>query len=523
MTATAPSRPDRRSAVRVVRRLQGDYAFWASRYYTIRTKAGVLTTLKLNPVQRRLGKIEAELLRTHGEARIYCLKARQGGVSTDQQARSLHLIWSRRGVSAMTLGYSQENADKIFAITRRAVENFPYQLLPALGERVTREISFPGLDTTFWTGTAGAERTGRSVTLRRFHGSEFAFYDDPAGVLKTVTPALVPRGSVVVLETTAGGFDSEAHGFWRTASEGGNSYTPVFFPWWECDPANYRQRLLANDELGTLEADESVLVKRHGLDLEQIKWRRKNIRDLGREDFLQEYAEDPESCWLAPGGMFYSVELLKALRSRAPTPREVLLNGALELYDELPEGERVIIGADTAEGVGGDRSTFSARAFPSWRLLARYADNRVTPEDFADLLSEWGHRFHDALLVVEKNAHGITVLRRLRDVRDYNPDRIYRRIALDTDTTVERGTERLGWVTTGESRPLMLDAARQLFLAAEDGTAGVPSTACLQDAFAVRRDNTGRVSLNGRDVLVAEMLAWLGRTYPLHEVLIGRA
>ena len=58
--------------------------------------------------------------------------------------------------------------------------------------------------------------------------------------------------------------------------------------------------------------------------------------------------------------MFYPVEVLKALRARAPVPREVQLNGALELYDELPEGERVVIGAGTAEGVGGDRSTFSA-------------------------------------------------------------------------------------------------------------------------------------------------------------------
>jgi hypothetical protein len=65
---------------------------------------------------------------------------------------------------------------------------------------------------------------------------------------------------------------------------------------------------------------------------------------------------------------------------KAPKPREILLGGTLELYREKPEGERVIIGCDTAEGGGGDRSTWTARAFPSWKLLARFADSRIEPD-----------------------------------------------------------------------------------------------------------------------------------------------
>src|SRR5207237_2572658 len=129
----------------------------------------------------------------------------------------------------------------------------------------------------------------------------------------------------------------------------------VFYPWWRCDRANYRLPLLAPDELGALSGEEQLLVAQHGLDHEQLKWRRAKIAELGRTLFLQEYAEDPESCWAAVGGMFFDAEQLKALTLAAPTPNATDLAGALHLYD-APNGERGIVGADTAEGTGGDRS-----------------------------------------------------------------------------------------------------------------------------------------------------------------------
>jgi hypothetical protein len=117
-----------------------------------------------------------------------------------------------------------------------------------------------------------------------------------------------------------------------------------------------------------------------------------------------------------------------------------------------------------------------------------------------------------ALLVVEKNAHGITVLRHLRDDHLYPIDRIYHRRPLDQTTDNE--SERIGWATTAESKPLLLDAGRELLNAAKDGHAGVPPLAVIKDAFGVRRNDKGKIELNGKDMLVADMLAWIGRSTP---------
>jgi hypothetical protein len=494
-----------------VARLKADFERWSSKCYMILDKARNLVPLRLNPVQLAIYQAERQEMAAKGRVRQIILKGRQGGVTTYEQARSLHVIWSVRGATALTLASDRDLTDKIFKITKRALDNFPGALLPPVGERIVREISFPTRDSSFYTGTAGANRAGAGLTLYRFHGSEFAHWDSVGAVLKAVGPSLEAPGTTAALETTGGGYESDAHNFWKEAVSGKNGYTALFFPWWECDPHTYRTPLLARDELGTLADDEKDLVKTKGLSLEQIKWRRKKIEEMGRQDFLQEYAEDTETCWLAAGGMFYDAEVLKALKLRAPRPLFTERSGALEWFmrPEKVKG-RVVIGADTAEG-GGDRFTASARQFEGWKNVAKFESSATEPKEFAGILNDLGRKLGTALLVVEKNLHGITVLRHLRDDHKYPLDRIYHRAPLDRPDA--QPSERIGWATTAESYPIMLDAGRELLNAAKDGHAEVPTASAITDYFGVRRDKTGRIKLTGKDVLVAEMLAWIGRSY----------
>jgi hypothetical protein len=90
-TTARPNRSSadpRASAVAVIQSLRKNYERWAQRCYRIRDKHGRIRPLSLNPVQRAIGRVEAEQLRNRGQCRIFVLKARQGGVSTDQQARA---------------------------------------------------------------------------------------------------------------------------------------------------------------------------------------------------------------------------------------------------------------------------------------------------------------------------------------------------------------------------------------------------------------------------------------------------
>lgn len=505
-----------REAEAELERLVADYENeWAPTCFRIADKQLTLRPLVLNGVQRAIGAAEREELAAHGNARIYILKGRRAGVTTDQQARSVHCCWSTPFANTLTLAHTRDATDKIFdQITKRAMENFPPELLPALGDRAAKEVHFANLDSRFYTATAGSGNAARGGGLVRAHLSEYAFYDRPADVRRAVTPSMIPLGSTVVLETTAAAFESEPHVFWRAAKRGENGYRALFFPWWKCDPINDRLPLMEPDELGALEEDEQQLVSIHGVTLEQLKWRRHMMREMGgQSDFLQEYPEDDESCWLTAGNLFFDATFLRGLKLSAPDPIETTSDG-VRIYARA-DGDDVIIAADTAEGGGGDRSTFVARARRNWRLLADFESSAIEPKPFAKLLAKTGKAYNNALLVVEKNMHGITVLRELRDELSYPIGSIYHRHAHDHTDSAKEKTERIGWATTGESQPLMLDAGREMLGAVRDGYASCPSASTITDAFGVRRDEKGKVSLNGKDMLVAEMLAWIGRSTPV--------
>ena len=518
-----------------IARLKGDFSYWARNCYKIRDKYRRLVPLRLNRVQRKLEVIEHRLRERHGRVRIYVLKGRQGGITTYEQARSLHLVWKKRGAVCFTLADVVGNMTKIFEITHRAIEHFPPSYIWRLADASKQEISFAdGRDSFFWTGTAGSKRTGHSVTVDRVHGSEFAFWTDPADVLGTITPAVVPDGAIV-LETTADRFESAAHDYWKKAVSGESGYEPVFFPWWDCDWENYQKPLLEPDELDPITDDESRLMLTHSLTPPHIAWRRMMMKELGISEFLRQFAEDPESCWLAAGDGFYNADTLRVLYHRAPQPFTEIdvvhgeWSGQVRLYEEelwdvsggtcrYIGGERVVIGCDPAEGTGNDRTAWVARTFPSWKLIAEFGDSYIYPEYNADLLNDWGTNklwFQSgkvrvpAHVIVEKNGHGITTLRRMRDVHQYPSECLYRRLRL-ADRHAPRQPS-LGWATSAESKPLLLDAGRSIFNAALDGQIGVPSEHTIRDAFAVVQDENGKVELNSRDQLVSEMLAWMAR------------
>jgi hypothetical protein len=112
-TRSAPA-PAARARVAARGRAARDYARWARRCYRIRDKQGRIRPFVLNSGQRRVGEIEREELATKGECRGFILKARQGGFSTDQQARALHQIWSQPNFDALTLAHTKEDTEKLF-------------------------------------------------------------------------------------------------------------------------------------------------------------------------------------------------------------------------------------------------------------------------------------------------------------------------------------------------------------------------------------------------------------------------
>src|SRR5262245_36731895 len=172
------------------------------------------------------------------------------------------------------------------------------------------------------------------------HASEVAFWPDlptqMAALMQTVPDI---DGTEVILETTACGFN-DFHQLWRKAEAGESEFIPIFLPW-SMDPG-YRRPV---DHDFALDVEEEKLAELHGLDNEQIAWRRAKISQLGSPElFPQEYP-------LHSGEAFISSSFDSFI------PAELVLKARKEKID--PYGE-LIIGVDPA-GIGADRTSIAYR------------------------------------------------------------------------------------------------------------------------------------------------------------------
>lgn len=309
----------------------------------IRPKNGGKKWLKLNRAQLEYS--------TKCTRQNIVLKARQVGITTYIAARFFLQTITRPGTLTVQVAHSQESAEAIFNIVQRFWENLPKAMQKGAlikSRSNVRQIVFPKLDSEYRVETAD-DNAGRGMTIHNLHCSEVSRWS--RGGLETLASlraAVVPEGEIV-LESTPNGAVGAFYGEWQKANETG--YTQHFFPWWYDE--YYQQKVQKGKTLPPLAmpltAEESELVKLHGLSERQIGWRRaqwKMLRDLA----AQEYAEDPNTCFLASGECVFDLAAIVKGLSVAGNPAELQDNGRLTIWLPPQKGKRYIVGVDTAGG-----------------------------------------------------------------------------------------------------------------------------------------------------------------------------
>ena len=242
------------------------------------------------------------------------LKARQLGFSTLLQADFLRMAIGST-VGTMTLSHDDDSTQRL-----RRMADFYYENLP--DPKPQRKYANASVTTYAETGseaaigTAGSKNAGRSFTLTHLHGSEVAFWPDAESI---IAGAMQAGNPAVVLESTANGAQGYFYNLCMEALDGNSVWRLHFYPWW-WDP-EYRAALEPG-EVVEYSDEESELVAKWNLSPEQIKWRRGKQGEL-KGFFLQEYPEDPVTCFLLSGnGYFGDISGVKKITpgSRMPDP-----------------------------------------------------------------------------------------------------------------------------------------------------------------------------------------------------------
>jgi hypothetical protein len=400
----------------------------------IRGKSGLLRNLEPNRAQR-------DLERTSSKRNIV-LKARQLGVTTYVAARFFINCITHEGTLSVQVAHDQRSAEEIFRIVRRLLENLPAELRTSAlvtSRANVRQIVFPVFDSEYRVETAADPNAGRGLTIHNLHCSEVARW--PRDVSETLASlrAAVPPDGEIFLESTPNGAGGTFYDEWQRAAQTG--YTRHFYPWW-WDP-DYRRPVA----IVRFTDEELELMQKHGLEPAQIAFRREvraNFRNRARE----EYAEDPESCFLASGECVFDADIIEQrLKQPVPIMEETDNGRLLTFFPPVPAvngapAKQYVIGVDPAGG--GSEGDYSCAQVVEVMNGAQCAElhGHFPPQELAARVAVLAHKYNDALVAVERNNHGHAVLAHLTMSQAY--------------INIYKMDGQLGWITNVATRPRML-------------------------------------------------------------------
>lgn len=418
----------------------------------ISDKGGRRVPFKLNEIQRLYCKNAGQ--------RDVILKARQVGFTTLILALDVYRFLTVRGA-------------RVVIVCQSMTGNGPVKTLATTIKRFFACIRKAGISLNFSTETynewalkerdaslriivagaseASAVKAGRSGTVTHLHATEVAFWeyaDDTLNALLECVPG-PEHGSSVLFESTPNGAAGYFYRQCQKAIEGNGGYRLHFYAWH--DAKEYSTPLDPGEVIVPANDREALLMSK-GVTPEQIKWYRGKVADNGQDRTDQEYPSDQESCFLASGRTFFDQAVNTAMLERAREPLEKLENDRLWIFKRPEPGHGYVIGGDTSEGTGGDDSAAPILDWESGEHVATVLC-QLEPRDYGLLLMRTGYLYNTALIAVERNNHGHSVIQTLNHpppLDDGTPQDAYPAIYVFTD-------EKQGWPTSPVTRPVMLD------------------------------------------------------------------
>ena len=467
----------------VEKRLIVDQRFYIETLMSIRTETKGIKPFKFNFVQSQYWKNRTN--------RDIILKSRRIGFTSLKLAQGLALTCTNEGFVSMIVCHTPFAATTIFEALKIMFFSIPEDFRPKVGYDNRSELTFPELSSKITVTSAGkdfqsANALGKSAGINFLHCSEFAMWPLPRVSMTAILPC-VPADGIISIETTANGFN-DFYTRWKAAKSGTDIYKAHFFPW-HSDP-KCRLRLLdeVKDELGnvveyaerdqlldpthpnSLTKEEKLLIDTHRLSLEQIKWRRFKIIEVGADHFPQEYPSDDRECFLQSGRPFFNPAAIQdqieknVLPPVKRWPDGTAVPNGWRVY-KLPQwGQSCVGAADCAEGL--EKSDFD-----SVTIIDRESGEELIhiygiygPVALARQIAH-AHMIirkltgQDCFWGIERNNHGHACLAALIEVENFPKRFLYHHTSYDD--SIRKRVRRPGWSTDSKSRPIALDELRE--------------------------------------------------------------
>lgn len=483
-----------------------DFYLYCEKNLQIVDKDGEVVTLKPNWAQKILVDSVLEDIAHERPARYIILKARQMGLSTIIEALGYWWTATHKNVRSVIMAHEKKSSEELYQMFRNYFEfsdplfkpsrkyNTRQDLVFDVDDNIKEEREKQGLPPLGLSSririmlpSSGA---GRGHTIRFFHGSEVASWDNSADVVSSTMQAIpLRKNTFAFLESTANGIGGYFWSEWQNAKKGASSFKPLFFPWYK-DP-EYQLEGFVSDY--TEEEKELIdLMREEGIEEElfpkKILWMRAKRREFTNEPekWYQEYPKNDVEAFLKSGRPRFDVDVLLEMQKaaeKAPAPLyghiikdhtkyklrelEKKENDAtdpspLKVWHKPEKGKKYVIGVDVSEGIAiglknkeGDYSTIDVMDM-NYRTVARWRGH-IDPDALAEEVRLLGEYYNTALVGVEVNNHGLTTIQKLRDSFYRN---LYMRETAEDNQFQER-TSKMGWQTNIKTKRVMIDDLAQ--------------------------------------------------------------
>lgn len=371
-----------------LKRIASSPYLFAANFLKIQDKDDNLAPLVLNELQ-----IDYLKKRT---PRDLILKPRQIGFSTAIQAEIFRYSITRP-TRSLTLTDESANTTKMRLMQQKFYDHMPEQFRPERSVSNATLTIYPEYNSELLSGTAGNTKVGRAGSYRVQHYSEIGFYKDAGEIMKSALQGGRPMW--VVAESTPNGAQGWFFERCMDAIQNPDSVWKLHFYTWFNFPEY--QLPLERGETLVYDDEEMALIEQYGVSDTQLKWRRFKIGETDKNSFLQEYPNDPISCFLTSGGGVFTLRPENIYTGNSPR-----MEGDKTYYMQAPvKGVRYVAGMDW--GQDNDYTTLSV-----WRVDVGEAPcevyvNRWRKQDWyvmrgyaIDVMAEYGVE----KAVVEKNA-----------------------------------------------------------------------------------------------------------------------
>lgn len=326
------------------------------------------------------------------------LKSRQLGLSTVTAAYATWYAIFKKDKNVLVIATKLSTAMNFIKKVRIILDNIPLWLLLTKFEPTKQSIAFSNGSQI--TAVPTSPDAGRSEALSLLIVDEAAHIRDFEEIWTGLYPTLSEGGNAIIISTPNG----VGGQYYRLWSEGENG-----------------PGLMLDDDGNPIEGEEAptddarfncIRLPWHVHPDHDKTWFDKETRNLSKRKVAQEYLCD----FISSGDTFLQPEDLDFLRDciEPPIKKEGPAQGVW-VWDVPTPNRKYVISSDVSRGDSNDYSTFHVLDYDSCEVVAEYM-GKIPPDKLADLLLEYGKKYNNAVICVEKNTFGYFTNVRLRDL-----------------------------------------------------------------------------------------------------------